>query len=65
LKKLGATGKTVIVDVKLDENFSASARNLVGVSLVASNKVTARDVMGATRIIATRAAVERLQEVLR
>ncbi len=65
LKKLGATGKTVIVDVKLDENFSASARNIAGVSLVVSHKVTARDVMGASRVIATRAAVERLQEVLR
>jgi large subunit ribosomal protein L4 len=65
LKNLGATGRTVIVDVQLDENFSASVRNIEGVSLVPSHKVTARDVMSATRVIATRAAVERLQEVLR
>jgi large subunit ribosomal protein L4 len=65
LKRLGATGRTVIVDVQLDENFAASARNIAGVSLVTSQKVTARDVMDATRVIATRAAVERLQEVLR
>jgi large subunit ribosomal protein L4 len=65
LKRLGATGRTVIVDVQLDENFVASARNIAGVSLVASNKVTARDVMDASHVIATRAAVERLQEVLR
>jgi large subunit ribosomal protein L4 len=65
LKRLGATGRTVIVDVHLDENFAASARNIQGVSLVASHKVTARDLMAASHVIATRAAVERLQEVLR
>jgi large subunit ribosomal protein L4 len=65
LKRLGATGRTVIVDVQLDENFAASARNIAGVSLVVSHKVTARDFMDATRVIATQAAVERLQEVLR
>jgi len=64
LKKLGATSKTLIVDVKLDDNFNASARNIAGVTLVSSGKLTARDVMDTTRIIATRAAVERLQEVL-
>jgi large subunit ribosomal protein L4 len=67
LKRLGgaAAGKTLIVDVRLDENFKASARNIAGVSLVTSQKVTARDVMGASRIIASKAAVEHLQEVLR
>jgi large subunit ribosomal protein L4 len=64
LKKLGATSKTLVVDVKLDDNFNASARNIAGVTLVSSGKLTARDVMDTTRIIATRAAVERLQEVL-
>jgi large subunit ribosomal protein L4 len=64
LKRLGATGKTLIVDVKPNEDFTLAARNLVGVSLVASGRLTARDVMNTTRIIATRAAVERLQEVL-
>ena len=64
LKRLGATSRTLIVDVALDENFTHSARNIAGVRLVASGKLTARDVMDTTRIIATRAAVERLQEVL-
>ena len=65
LKRLGATRRTMILDVQLDPNFAASARNLPGVSLVVSHKVTARDVMVASRVIVTRAAVERLQEVLR
>jgi len=64
LKRLGASGRTLVVDVKLDQNFERSARNIAGVRLVASGRLTARDVMNTTRIIATRAAIERLQEVL-
>ena len=64
LKRLGATSRTLVVDTKLDDNFQMSARNIAGVSLVASGRLTARDVMNTTRIIATRAAIERLQEVL-
>ena len=64
LKRLGASGPTLVVDVKLDDNFHASARNIAGVRVVASGRLTARDVMNTSRVIATRAAVERLQEVL-
>ncbi len=64
LKRLGANGKTLVVDVQHDEMFAASARNIRGVTLVASGRLTARDVMDTSRIIATKAAVERLQEVL-
>jgi len=64
LKKLGATGKTLVVDVALDENFNLSARNIRGVRLVSSGRLTARDVMDTARVVATRAAIERLQEVL-
>ena len=64
LKRLGAAGSTLVVDVKLDDNFNASARNIARVRVVASGRLTARDVMDTSRIIATRAALERLQEVL-
>jgi large subunit ribosomal protein L4 len=64
LKKLGATGKTLVVDVAFDDNFTYSARNIAGVRVVASGRLTARDVMDTNTVIATRAAVERLQEVL-
>jgi large subunit ribosomal protein L4 len=64
LKGLGAAGKTLLLDVDLDANLARSVRNLQGVRFIRSNQVSARDVMDATRIIATRAAVERLQEVL-
>jgi large subunit ribosomal protein L4 len=64
LKRLGAAGRTLVVDVKPDDNFSVSARNIAGVRVVASTRLTARDVMDTSRVILTRAAVERLQEVL-
>jgi large subunit ribosomal protein L4 len=64
LKRLGAAGKTLVVDVQLGELLERSTRNIAGVRLVASGRLTARDVMDTTRIIATRAAIERLQDVL-
>jgi len=65
LKALGASGRAVIVDVALDETFARAVRNIPGVSVRASSRVNARDVMGAERVVATRRALERLQETLR
>jgi len=64
LKRLGVTGKAVVIDVVLDENFARSVRNLPGVQAVASTRLTARDVMNADKVIATRSAIEKLQEAL-
>ncbi|MCC7185140.1 MAG: 50S ribosomal protein L4 [Acidobacteria bacterium] len=64
LKRLGVTGKALVTDVQLDDNFTKSARNIAGISLVPSGRVTARDVMDTVRVVATKAAVERWQEVL-
>ena len=64
LTRLGATGKTVIIDVKPDEGFALSARNLPGVALIPSQRVTARDVADTSHVIVTRAALETLQETL-
>ncbi len=64
LKRLGVDGKTVLVDVEPDEGLTRSVRNITGVALVRSAALTARDVADATRVVATRAAVEKLQEVL-
>ena len=64
LKRLGATGKTLVIDVTPQDDFALSARNIAGLSLVASHRVTARDVMDTSKIIATRAAIEKLQESL-
>jgi large subunit ribosomal protein L4 len=64
LKTLGAEGKTLLIDVTPDEGFAQSARNIAGVRLVPSGRVTARDVMDTARVIATRGAMEKLQESL-
>jgi large subunit ribosomal protein L4 len=64
LKRLGVEGKTVLVDVAPDEGLSRSVRNIAGVGLIRSAVLTARDVADATRVVSTRAALEKLQEVL-
>ena len=64
LQRLGATGKTLLIDVQPDEGFSMSARNIPGVKIVGSGRVTARDVMDTSRVVATKDALEKLQETL-
>ncbi|HEY1911354.1 MAG TPA: 50S ribosomal protein L4 [Vicinamibacterales bacterium] len=64
LKTLGVTGKAVLVDVAIDEKFSRSVRNIPGVSIVLSQRLTAREVIDAHRVVATKSALEKLQEVL-
>jgi large subunit ribosomal protein L4 len=58
------TGKTLLIDVQPNGALALATRNLTGVRLVAARAVTARDVMDTTRVVATQAALERLQEVL-
>jgi large subunit ribosomal protein L4 len=62
LKRLGARGKTLVIDLAPQDAFALSARNIAGVRLVASGRVTARDVMDTARVIVTRGAIEKLQE---
>ena len=64
LAKLGVTGKAVLIDVAVDENLARSVRNIPGVTFVASTRVTARDVANAQRVVATKGALEKLQEAL-
>ena len=52
------------VDVKPEERMTLSVRNIDGVRMLASNRVSARDVMDTRRVVLTRAALEKLQEAL-
>ena len=54
LKRLGVTGKAVLIDVTLDDKLAKSVRNIPGVAMVPSSRVTARDVMNAGRVVVTR-----------
>jgi len=64
LKRLGVAGKGLLVDLKLDEKLALAVRNLDGVRPVECGRLTARDLADAGRVVMTRAALERLQEVL-
>ena len=64
LKRLGATGKTLVIDVQPEEGFSVAVRNIACVKVVPSARVTARDVIDTAHVIATKDALEKLQEAL-
>ncbi len=64
LARLGVTGKAVLVDLAVDEALHRSVRNVPGIRFVDSRHLTARDVAGAGRVVATRGALEKLQEAL-
>jgi large subunit ribosomal protein L4 len=63
-RRLGVSGKALVIDVKPDEKFVLTARNIAGVSLTSAARVTARDIMDTSHVIATREAIEKLQESL-
>ena len=64
LKALGVDGKAVLIDVTPDEKLSRSVQNMPGIALRASSRVSARDIANADRVVATRGAIEKLQEAL-
>jgi large subunit ribosomal protein L4 len=64
LRRLGVGGKTLLVDVKPEDKLVLSVRNIEGVRLLPSNRISARDVMNTRRVVLTRAALEKLQEAL-
>jgi len=69
LKRLGVDGarrahNVLLVDVKPEDKLSLSMRNIEGVRILASNRISARDVVNARRVVLTQAAIEKLQEAL-
>jgi large subunit ribosomal protein L4 len=64
LKAIGVTGKALLVDVQLDEKLALSVRNLPGVVLLPSNRITARDVAITKTVVVTQAALEKLEAAL-
>lgn len=64
LKRLGIDGKALLVDVKPEDKLALSVRNIEGVRVLPSNRVSARDVMNTRRVVLTQAALEKLQEAL-
>ncbi len=64
LDRLDAASKALLVDVRPDANLALAVRNIGGVRLVATRDLGARDVVDARQVVMTRAAVERLTQVL-
>ena len=64
LRRLGVDGKTLLVDVKPEDKLALSVRNIEGVRLLPSNRISARDVVDTRKLVLTRAALEKLQEAL-
>ncbi len=64
LARLGVNATAVLVDVRPDRSLERATRNLRGVRVVASQRLTARDVVGARQLIVSRAAVDHLARVL-
>lgn len=64
LAQLGVVGRAVLVDVKPDDDFERSVRNIPRVRVVGSSQLTARDVVGSARVVMTKASVEHLAKVL-
>ena len=64
LRRLGIEGKALLVDVKPEDKLALSVRNIEGVRVLPSNRVSARDVMNTRRVVLTQAALEKLQDAL-
>lgn len=64
LSRLGATGKTLVVDVKPDERVERAMRNLASARLVTSGRATARDLVDCRHVVVTRAALEYFERAL-
>lgn len=64
LKGLSVEKKALIVTANPDENVTLSARNIPGITVVDANRISVLDVLGHDKLIMTKAAVEKVEEVL-
>ncbi|WP_124726402.1 50S ribosomal protein L4 [Staphylospora marina] len=63
LKNLGADRKALVVTDSLDQNAVLSARNIPGVKLVQADGINVLDILHHDKLILTRGAVSRVEEV--
>jgi len=64
LGRLDVEGKALLVDVKPDSNLSLAVRNIHGIRMSSTGRLGAREVVDANRLVLTKGAVERLEQVL-
>ncbi|MBC8080303.1 MAG: 50S ribosomal protein L4, partial [Gorillibacterium sp.] len=63
LKNLKADRRALVVTSEFDENVALSARNIPGVKFVSAVGINVLDVMLYDKLIITKDAVEKVQEV--
>ena len=65
LKGLGLSRKILVVDHQDNPNLRLAARNLSDVNLIASLQVTPYQVLNATHVVFSKAAIQAIEEVLK
>ena len=64
LQALSIDSKALIVTADLDENVALSGRNIPGVTILTAEGINVLDVLNHDKLILTKAAVEKVEEVL-
>jgi large subunit ribosomal protein L4 len=64
LKGLSLDSKTLVITDGIDENVALSARNIPGVTVVPADGISVLDVLGHDKLVITKSAVEKVEEVL-
>jgi len=64
LSNLPVGKKALVVTEALNENVALSARNIPGVTVVDASNISVLDVVGHNTLVITKAAVEKVEEVL-
>ncbi|MBL3731419.1 50S ribosomal protein L4 [Lysinibacillus sp. HST-98] len=64
LKDLSLEKKSLFVTADLDENVALSARNIPGVTVLTANGINVLDLLGHDKVVFTKSAVEKVEEVL-
>jgi large subunit ribosomal protein L4 len=64
LNNLSVDRKALIVTADVNENVTLSARNIPGVTVVTENGINVLDVLNHDKLVITKAAVEKVEEVL-
>ncbi|MEK4405371.1 50S ribosomal protein L4 [Sporosarcina sp. FSL K6-6792] len=64
LADLSINRKALIVTADLDETLALSARNIPGISVVTATGINVLDLIGHDKLVMTKAAVQKIEEVL-
>lgn len=64
LSALSIDEKALFVTADLDETVALSARNIQGVSVITADSINVLDLVGHNKLVMTKAAVEKVEEVL-